>query len=122
MPRVLRIIAPGVAHHITQRGNYGQKVFHRDEDRRFYLTLLGEFLPHYGVALEGYCLMSNHVHLIVTPHDQKGLSCAFQRIHGDYARALHLRLRHMGHLWQARFHSAAMDEEHFLAAMLYVEK
>jgi REP element-mobilizing transposase RayT len=53
-------------------GNYGQTVFHRNEDRRFYLTLLSEFLPHYGITLEAYCLMSNLVHLIATPHEQKG--------------------------------------------------
>ncbi len=122
MPRVLRLIAPGFPHHITQRGNYRQKVFHCDEDRSFYLKLLAEFLPHYGVALEAYCLMSNHVHLVATPHDQKGLSRALQRIHSDYARSLHLRLRETGHLWQARFHSVAMDEEHFWAAMVYAEQ
>ena len=122
MPRVVRVIAPGVPHHITQRGNYGQTVFHRNEDRRFYLTLLTEFLPHYGITLEAYCLMSNHVHLIVTPHDQNGISRALQRIHSEYARSLHLRLRQTGHLWQARFHSVALDEEHFWAAMLYVER
>jgi putative transposase len=105
MPRVVRVIAPGVPHHITQRGNYAQRVFHRNEDRRFYLTLLAEFLPQYGITLEAYCLMSNHVHLIATPHDQNGISRALQRIHSEYARSLHLRLRQTGHLWQARFHS-----------------
>ena len=122
MPRVLRVIAPGFPHHVTQRGNYRQKVFHRNEDRCFYLTLLAEYLPHYGVALEAYCLMSNHVHLVATPHDQHGLSRALQRIHSEYARSLHLRLRQTGHLWQARFHSVALDEEHFWAAMIYVER
>jgi putative transposase len=90
MPRAQRKIIPGTSHHITQRGNYRQTVFYRDEDRRFYLDLLSEFLPHYGVALEGYCLMNNHVHLVAIPHDQKGLSHAMQRIHSDYARGLHL--------------------------------
>ncbi len=113
---------PGVAHHITQRGNYRQTVFHRNEDRRFYMTLLAEFLPHYGISLQAYCLMPNHVHLIATPHDANGLSRALQRVHSEYARALHMRLRRTGHLWQARFHSVAMDEKHFWAAMLYVER
>ena len=122
MPRAIRLIVPGVPHHITQRGNYRQPVFHRDEDRRLYLALVAEFLPHYGIALEAYCLMPNHVHLIATPHDQQGLSRALQRVHSDYARALHLRLRQTGHLWQSRFHSVAMDDEHFWAAMLYVEQ
>ena len=122
MPRVNRVIAPGFAHHITQRGNHREKVFYRAEDRRLYLALVAEFLPHYGVALEAYCLMSNHVHLIATPHDSRGLALALQRVHSDYSRALHLRLRQTGHLWQARFHSTVLDEEHFWAAMVYVEQ
>jgi putative transposase len=122
MPRPHRILVADVPLHITQRGNYGQRVFFRDEDRRLYLALLAEFLPHYGVSLEGYCLMSNHVHLVATPHNDKGLSRALQRIQSDYSRSLHLRLRRVGHLWQARFFSTALDEEHFWAAMLYVEQ
>ena len=122
MPRVHRIVVPGVPHHITQRGNYGQLVFFRDEDRRFYLSLLAEFLPHYGVALEGYCLMPNHVHLVATPHNGQGLSRAMQRIHSDYSRATHLRLHRVGHLWQARFFSTALEERHYWAALLYAER
>ena len=123
MPRPHRLIVPGVPHHITQRGNYRQTVFFRNADRQFYLELLSEFLPHYGIALEGYCLMDNHVHLLAIPHDPKGLSRALQRIHSDYARAIHLRLRRMGHLWQARFHSTPLvDEKHSWDAALYVER
>ena len=70
-------------------------LFLRAADRLFYLQLLAEFLPHYGVAPEGYCLMDNHVHLIAIPHDRKRLSRALQRIHRDYARATHIRLRRM---------------------------
>jgi len=66
--------------------------------------------------------MSNHIHLIATPHNDKGLSRALQRIQSDYSRATHVRLRRTGHLWQARFYSAALDEEHFWAALLYVEQ
>jgi putative transposase len=122
MPRRNRVIAPGYPHHVTQRGNHHEKVFYREEDRKLYLAMLSEFLPHYGVALEAYCLMSNHVHLIVTPHDAKGLSSALQRIHSDYARTLHVRLRQSGHLWQARFYSTVLDENHFWTALLYVEQ
>ena len=122
MPRVNRVIAPGFAHHITQRGKYREKVFYCDEDRRLYMALVAEFLLRYGVALEAYCLMSNHVHLIATPDDRRGLTLALQRVHSDYSRALHLRLGQTGDLWQARFDSSVLDEEHFLAAMVYVER
>ena len=66
-------------------------------------------------------MLENHVHLVI-PHDVNGLSRALQRIHSDYARAVHLRLRRMGHLWQARFHSTPLDEKHSWAALLYVER
>jgi putative transposase len=122
MSRTPRLIVPGVPHHVTQRGNYQQAVFGGDQDRALYLDLVSRFLPRFGVALEGYCLMSNHVHLVATPYDAPGLPRALQQIQSCYARALHLRLGRSGHLWQARFFSTALDEEHFGAALLYVER
>ena len=122
MPRPAGVIIPGAAHHVTQRGNDRQKVFYRDEDRSFYVELLTEYSRHYGVSVLAWCLMPNHVHLVTVPHDERALSRMLQRIHSDYARALHLRLRRVGHLWQARFHSVAMDEEHFWLGMVYVEQ
>ncbi|HYZ85411.1 MAG TPA: transposase [Bryobacteraceae bacterium] len=74
MPRPLRVIIPGVAHHVTQRGNYRQKVFYRDEDRSFYVELLTEYSRHYGVSVLAWCLMANHVHLVAVPHDERALS------------------------------------------------
>ena len=60
--------------------------------------------------------------MIATPHDLNGLHHTFERVEGDYARALHIRLHRRGHLWQGRFRSAPMDEKHFWAAMVYVEQ
>jgi putative transposase len=122
MPRVARIVIPGLPHHITQRGNYRQKIFFRSEDYRLYLSLLAEYARHYGVAILGYCLMPNHVHLILVPRDAEALGRLFRRLHWDYARAIHVRLRRKGHLFQARYQSVPMDEEHFWAAMVYVEQ
>jgi REP element-mobilizing transposase RayT len=62
--------------------------------------------------------MNNHVHLVATPHDKKGLSRAMQRIYSDYARGLHLRLRRIEHLWQARFESVPQDDKHSWDALL----
>jgi len=122
MPRIARLVIPNLPHHITQRGNYRQKVFYRDEDRLLYLALLRQFSTHYGVSIQAYALMPNHVHVIAVPHDERGLGRMFQRVHSDYARALHLRLRRVGHLWQARYASVPMDEKHFWATMVYVEQ
>ena len=62
------------------------------------------------------------MHLIATPHDTKALGRLFQRVHSDYDRSVHLRLRRTRHLWQARYHSVPLDEEHFWASMVYVEQ
>lgn len=122
MPRTARLVLPGLPHHITQRGNYRQKTFFRAEDYSLYLDLLGEYSRHYGVSILAYCLMPNHVHVVATPHNPKALGRLFQRVQSDYSRALHLRLRRTGHLWQSRYHSVPLDEEHFWASMVYVEQ
>jgi len=67
MPRVARMVVPGLAHHITQRGNNRQDVFFADDDRRVYLSLLKEQAEGHGLRVLAYCVMSNHVHLVVVP-------------------------------------------------------
>ncbi|MGO9012172.1 MAG: transposase [Bryobacteraceae bacterium] len=71
MPRRPRVVLPGVAHHVTQRGNNREAVFHSPNDRRFYLDLLARYAAHNGARILGYCLMTNHVHLIAVP-DREG--------------------------------------------------
>jgi len=121
MPNLRRIVLPGLPHHICHRGNFRQPVFFRHSDRQLYLDLLAEHSRHHGVSIQACCLMDNHVHIIATPHDLNGLHYTFERVEGDYARSLHIRLHRRGHLWQGRFRSAPMDEKHFWAAMLYIE-
>ena len=122
MPRPPRIVIPGIPHHITQRGNYRQQVFYRDADREFYLRLLADFSRHYGVSIEAYCLMENHVHLVAVPQAVHSLARMMQRLDSEYARWIHFHRNKMGHLWQARFHSVALDIQHFWAVMVYVEQ
>ena len=112
----------GMAHHITQRGNHRQTVFQTDADRQLYLALLKENAAHYGVRLLGYCLMTNHTHLIATPQHEDSLARALGRTHADYARWFHIRQRQIGHLWQNRFYSCALDAAHCWAALRYVER
>jgi putative transposase len=64
MPRIARVVLPEVAHHITQRGNNRQDVFFVEDDRALYLQLLNEESRRWGLSLLGYCLMTNHIHLI----------------------------------------------------------
>ncbi|MFC1633869.1 transposase [Planctomycetota bacterium] len=121
MPRLARTVAVGFAHHITQRGNNRQDVFFVDDDRRVYLELLKEQADQYRLELMGYCLMSNHVHLIAIPHAEDSLAKAIGRTHFRYTQYINRFHRRSGHLWQGRFYSCALDERHFWLAMKYVE-
>jgi putative transposase len=121
MPRRPRVIVPGVAHHVTQRGNNRQTVFHSSADRRFYLELLGRHATHYGARILGYCLMPNHIHLIAVPERDDSLARALGCTHSEYALALNQAQGRSGHVWQNRFFSCLLDTSHLLLALRYVE-
>ena len=91
MARIARVIAPGYPHHITQRGNRRQKTFFCEEDYRFYLELMSEWLRKYRVAVWAYCLMPNHVHLIAVPETQEGFARAIGEAHRRYTRRINFR-------------------------------
>ena len=105
MARLPRVVMPGVPHHVTQRGNARQIVFSEDTDRATYCQLLRHYSELYHLALLGYCLMSNHVHLIVVPHVPNALSDTLKHTHGRYAAYWNSRRASSGHLWQGRFFS-----------------
>ena len=122
MPRAARVVIPGCWHHVTQRGNNRQDVFFVDDDRRVYLDLLGQQAERFGLAVQGYCLMSNHVHLIVRPRGEQTLAKAVGRTNWLYTQYVNRMHGRSGHLWQNRFYSCALDEEHFWQALAYVER
>jgi putative transposase len=121
MPRRPRVILPGVAHHVTQRGNNREPVFRSSDDRRFYLELLGRHAAHYGARILGYCLMTNHVHLIAVPEREDSLARSMGSTHSEYALALNYAQGRSGHVWQNRFFSCPLEESHLLRALRYVE-
>ena len=121
MARLARVVAPGLPHHITQRGNRRQDSFFNDDDYRAYLDLMAEWCAHYGVSIWAYCLMRNHVHLIAVPETAAALGLAIGEAHRRYTRRVNFREGWRGHLWQGRFASFPMDERHLLAAARYVE-
>jgi putative transposase len=121
MARLARVIAPGVPHHLTQRGNRRQETFFSDEDYRAYLGLMAEWCGRHGVAVWAYCLMPNHVHLIVVPPAEDALRRAIGEAHRRYSRRINFREGWRGHLWQGRFASFPLDEAHLLAAARTVE-
>lgn len=120
MPRQARIVAPGVPHHVTQRGNRRQRTFFRDGDYRAYLQIAAEAFREAAVEVWAYCLMPNHVHLIATPRDPEGLAQAVGATHLRYTRMVNRREGWTGYLWQGRFTSFPMDESHFITCARYV--
>ena len=122
MPRLARIVIPGCPHHVTQRGNNRQDVFFVDDDRLTYLTLLGEESEKHGLSVEGYCLMTNHVHLVATPTAEDSLAKTLGRTHFRYTQYVNRLHGRSGHLWQNRFYSCALDDDHTWTAMAYVEQ
>lgn len=121
MPRIARIIAPGLPHHVTQRGNRRMETFFRDEDYQGYLALMAEWCRKCNVAVWAYCLMPNHVHLIAVPEAEEGLRLAIGEAHRRYSAMINRRQKWTGHLWQGRFSSFPMDEAYLLAAVKYIE-
>lgn len=116
-----RVVAPGAPHHVTQRGNRRQQVFFREEDYALYKELLIEGCHSARVEVLAWCLMPNHVHLILVPKDEDGLRAALAETHRRYTRHINVREGWRGFLWQGRFASVAVDENHLMACARYVE-
>ncbi len=122
MPRIARVIIPGIPHHVTQRGNRRQTVFFNDQDRIEYLRILKEQGQRFGASFWAYCLMENHVHIVAVPESRDSLSQAIGQAHLRYTRRINFREGWRGYLWQGRFASYPMDERYLLAAIRYVER
>ena len=121
MARLARIVVPDVAHHVTQRGNRRQPVFFSDEDYAAYRDLVTAACVANDVRCLAWCLMPNHVHLILVPSDADGLRAALAEAHRRYSRAVNAAHGWTGYLWQGRFASYPMDDAHLLTAIRYVE-
>ncbi len=121
MPRSSRIVFPDVPHHAVQRGNRRLSVFFEEDDYRYYLHLISNGCKRAGTDILGYCLMPNHVHLILVPKDHDGLRRAISEPHRIYSRRINERNGWIGHLWQQRFASYPMSDPYFIAALRYIE-
>ncbi|MDO9490517.1 MAG: transposase [Sphingomonadaceae bacterium] len=121
MARLARFVLPGAPHHVTQRGNRRQPTFFSDDDYRRYLALIAAGCRDAGTSCWAYCLMPNHVHLILAPENEGGLRRALGEARRQYTRAVNFREGWRGYLWQGRFASFPMDEAHVLACARYVE-
>ena len=121
MARTSRLVLENVAHHVVARGVGHMKIFRNGFDKRKYLTHLALLAKEERVLVHAYCLMDNHVHLILTPSDPNGLARLFRRMHTWWAMKLNRWLERCGHVFQNRFHSSPLDENHYWTAMRYVE-
>ncbi len=121
MPRRPRFVLPGMPHHVTQRGNNRQDVFFSEQDRTRYVQILRANSRSHSVRFLGRCLMSNHVHLIAIPKTAESLALAPGQAHSQYSLELNRRWRRVGHLWQNRFFSCALEPAHLVSAMQYVD-
>lgn len=122
MPRQARIVLPGLPHHVTHRGNNRQAVFLDEHDRWFYLRQLRRLSRRHGVEVLAWCLMTNHVHLVLVPSHAEGLARVVGQSHWLHAQAFNKRHERTGHLWHGRYFSTPMDEFHTIRCMLYVER
>ena len=120
MARLARIVVPGLPHHVTQRGNRRERVFFEDGDHLRYLAFLAEGQERSGTSIWAYCLMPNHVHVIAVPSHADGLRALSAEAHRRYTAFVNGRAGWTGHLWQSRFGSVVMDEEHLASAIRYV--
>lgn len=120
MARIARLVVPGIPHHVTQRGNRRETTFFSEDDYRLYRALLAEAADKAKAEIWAYCLMPNHVHVILIPSDPDGLRRTFADLHRRYTAHVNARNRWTGHLWQGRFGSVAMDEPHLYTAIRYV--
>jgi putative transposase len=120
MARLARVVIPGLPHHVTQRGNRREAIFFEDGDHEVYLDLLAEQARKFGVAVWAYCLMPNHVHLVLKPAHSGDLGHAVGEAHRRYTNFINARGRWTGHLFQSRFASVVLDDLHLIRAVRYV--
>ena len=122
MPRSLRNILPGVAVHLTQRGNNRAACFRRESDYLLYLLHLRELSARLQCAVHAYCLMTNHVHLLVSPLSAEACMALMKQLGQRYAQYFNRTYGRTGPLWDGRYHSSvAASARYVLGCYRYVE-
>src|SRR5687768_15698814 len=122
MPRVARAVQPGLSLHVVQRGINRQQCFFADSDYQAYLQYLGRFAREFDCEVHAYCLMSNHAHLLLTPHRQDSCALLMKNVGQHYVQKVNRRLERTGTLWEGRFKSCVVGSESYvLACYRYIE-
>ena len=121
MPRPLRPVDVGLIYHVINRGNNRQDVFHKPEDFRAFLKAMGDLKERKPFELFGYCLLSNHFHLLIRPRGES-ISRIMQSLLVSHTQRYHKHHRSGGHVWQGRFKSPVIqDDQHLLTVLRYIE-
>jgi putative transposase len=122
MPRAARVVVPDVSLHVVQRGHDQRDCFFEEGDYLAYLDYLREFGARFRCAVHAYCLMTNHVHVFVTPHDAEGCAQMMKFTAQHYVNRINRRLGRSGTLWEGRFYSCLVPSERYaLACYRYIE-
>jgi putative transposase len=122
MPRKPRMYLPGLPYHVIQRGNNRGATFFSNQDYQFYLDCLQDASERYGVFVHAYVLMTNHVHLLVTPVNRDSISRAIQSVGRRYVQFVNFKHRRTGTLWEGRHRMSLVDsEKYLLTCMRYIE-
>ena len=121
MARMARLVLAETAHHVVARGVNGTRLFRHGFDKKKYLQRFGQIAVEEKVLIHGYCLMSNHVHWILSPASEDGLARLFRRAHTWWAMWFNRRTGRTGHLFQSRYHSSPLGDNHYWTALRYVE-
>ncbi len=114
MARLPRFVIPGQPQHVIQRGNNRDVIFVADEDYQFYLAKLAEGCERYQCDLHAYVLMTNHVHLLITPHTENGISKVMQSLGRYYVQYFNYQYQRTGTLWEGRYKATLLDSERYL--------
>lgn len=122
MPRLARTVFANVPHHITQRGNRREDVFFTDEDYQTYLDWLQHYSQKHQLDILAYCLVTNHIHLVVVPRNENSLQQVLKPVHMRYAQRINRQNNWKGHLWQGRYFSSPLGDQYRWAAIRYVER
>lgn len=122
MPRRARLSIPEIPWHLIQRGNNRSVCFYAEEDYLFYLHFLEEFAAKFGCAIHAYVLMTNHVHLLLTPQRADSASLMMKHLGQRYVQYINRTYRRSGTLWEGRFRSClTQTEDYVLACYRYIE-
>lgn len=110
MPRIGRVVAPNMSHHVVQRGHYRNVVFVDDGDYFYYLDTLGKWTQQLQVKVYTWCLMTNHVHLLLDPGDDiKSIGLLMKRLAGRQTRFVNKQENRTGSLWDGRYKMSIVD-------------